>query len=134
MLNKAMVIGRLGKDPDIKYTNSGSAVASFSMALSEYWKDKQGEKQEKTEWIDIVAWERLADLAQSYLQKGSVCYVEGKLQTRSWDDQQGQKKYRTEIVASQIRFLDSKSNDRPSKPQNTQPQKEAYIIDDEVDF
>ena len=134
MLNKVMMIGRLGGNPEIKYTNSGAAVASFSVALSEYWKDKQGEKQEKTEWVNIVAWERLADQAQSYLQKGSVVYIEGKLQTRSWDDQQGQKKYKTEVVANQFRFLDSKSNDRSSQPQNAQPQKEAYIIEDDVDF
>ena len=98
MLNKVMLIGRLGRDPEIRYTQSGNAVASFSIATSEYWRDKQGQRQEKTEWHDIVAWDRLADQAQSYLKKGSMVYIEGKLQTRSWDDQQGQKKYRTEIV------------------------------------
>ena len=108
MLNKVMLIGRLGRDPEIRYTQSGNAVASFSIATSEYWRDKQGQRQEKTEWHDIVAWDRLADQAQSYLKKGSMVYIEGKLQTRSWDDQQGQKKYRTEIVANQVRFLDSR--------------------------
>jgi len=108
MLNKVMLIGRLGRDPEIRYTQSGNAVASFSIATSEYWRDKQGQRQEKTEWHDIVAWDRLADQAQSYLKKGSMVYIEGKLQTRSWDDQQGQKKYRTEVVANQVRFLDSR--------------------------
>ena len=91
MLNKVMLIGRLGRDPEIRYTQSGNAVASFSIATSEYWRDKQGQRQEKTEWHDIVAWDRLADQAQSYLKKGSMVYIEGKLQTRSWDDPQGQK-------------------------------------------
>lgn len=136
MLNKVMMIGRLGGNPEIKYTNSGAAVASFSVALSEYWKDKQGEKQEKTEWVNIVAWDRLADQAQSYLQKGSVVYIEGKLQTRSWDDQQGQKKYKTEVVANQFRFLDSRqSSSRSEETSNTkqEPQQNSYIEDD-VDF
>ena len=110
MLNKVMLIGRLGRDPEIRYTQSGNAVASFSIATSEYWRDKQGQRQEKTEWHDIVAWDRLADQAQSYLKKGSMVYIEGKLQTRSWDDQQGQKKYRTEVVANQVRFLDSRES------------------------
>lgn len=135
MLNKVMIIGRLGANPEIKYTNSGSAVASFSMALSEYWRDKQGEKQEKTEWVNVVAWDRLADQAQSYLQKGSVVYVEGKLQTRSWDDQQGQKKYKTEVVANQFRFLDSRSekpqpSQAPQQPQESQQNQNPYIEDD----
>lgn len=115
MLNKVMVIGRLGKNPEIRYTNEGKAVCSFSVATTEYWRDKQGQKQEKTEWVNVVAWERLADQAQSYLSKGSILYVEGKLSTKSWE-QEGQKKYKTEVIASQFRFLDS----RQSEPQNNQ--------------
>lgn len=135
MLNKIMLIGRLGSNPEIKYTNSGSAVASFSMALTEYWRDKQSTKQEKTEWINVVAWERLADQAQSFLQKGSLVFVEGKLQTRSWDDQQGQKKYKTEVVANQFRFLDSRSekpqpSEAPQQPQESQQNQNPYIEDD----
>ncbi|MBF0353200.1 MAG: single-stranded DNA-binding protein [SAR324 cluster bacterium] len=109
-LNKVMLIGRLGKDPEIRYTPSGSAVANFSIATTDSWKDKQGQKQEKTEWHNIVAWDRLADLAQNYLKKGSQLYVEGRLQTRSWEDQQGQKKYTTEIIANTIQFLESKGS------------------------
>lgn len=115
MLNKVMVIGRLGKNPEIRYTNEGKAVCSFSVATTEYWRDKQGQRQEKTEWVNVVAWERLADQAQSYLSKGSILYVEGKLSTKSWE-QEGQKKYKTEVIASQFRFLDS----RQSEPQNNQ--------------
>jgi single-strand DNA-binding protein len=115
MLNKVMVIGRLGKNPEIRYTNDGKAVCSFSVATTEYWRDKQGQKQEKTEWVNVVAWERLADQAQSFLSKGSILYVEGKLSTKSWE-QEGQKKYKTEVIASQFRFLDS----RQSEPQNNQ--------------
>jgi len=135
MLNKIMLIGRLGSNPEVKYTNSGSAVASFSMALTEYWRDKQGTKQEKTEWVNVVAWDRLADQAQSFLQKGSLVFVEGKLQTRSWDDQQGQKKYKTEVVANQFRFLDSRSekpqfSQAPQQPQDNQQNQNPYIEDD----
>ncbi len=110
-LNKVMLIGRLGKDPEIRYTQSGNAVANFTMATSETWNDKQGQRQEKTEWHNIVAWDKLADLAQSYLRKGSQIYLEGKLQTRSWEDQNGQKRYTTEIQARTLQFLDS----RPSE-------------------
>ncbi|MGK5092294.1 single-stranded DNA-binding protein [Deltaproteobacteria bacterium TL4] len=104
-LNKVMLIGNLGKDPEIRYTQSGNAVANFSIATTDIWKDKQGQRQEKTEWHTVVAWDRLADLAQSYLKKGKQVYIEGSLQTRSWEDQQGQKRYTTEIIAKTIQFL-----------------------------
>ena len=110
-MNKVMLIGNLGKDPEIRYTQAGSAVANFSLATTDRWTDKQGNRQEKTEWHDIVAFDRLADLAQNYLKKGKSIYVEGRLQTRSWEDQQGQKRYRTEVVANVIQFLDSKTSD-----------------------
>ena len=113
-LNKVMLIGNLGKDPEIRYTQAGSAVANFSLATTDRWTDKQGNRQEKTEWHDIVAFDRLADLAQNYLNKGKSIYVEGRLQTRSWEDQQGQKRYRTEVVANVIQFLDSKTSDGDS--------------------
>lgn len=105
-LNKVMLIGRLGKDPEVRYTANGSAVANFSVATSEYWTDKQGQKQEKTEWHNIVCWNKLADLAQNYLKKGKLVYLEGRLQTTSWDDQSGQKRYKTEINADIIQFLE----------------------------
>ncbi len=98
-LNKVTLIGRLGHDPEIRYTQSGSAVANATIATNDYWTDKQGEKQERTEWHSLVLWGKLADLAQSYLKKGSQVYVEGQLSTRKWKDEQtGQDKYSTEVL------------------------------------
>ena len=115
-LNKVTLIGRLGQDPEIRYTQSGSAVANTTIATNDYWTDKQGEKQERTEWHSLVMWGRLADLAQSYLKKGSQVYVEGRLQTRDWEDQQGQKHYKTEVVVTTMQFLDSRiSESEPSQ-------------------
>ncbi len=113
-LNKVMLIGRLGQDPEIRYTQSGSAVANVTIATNDYWTDKQGGKQERTEWHSLVLWGKLADLAQSYLKKGSQVYVEGRLQTRDWEDQQGQKHYKTEVVVTTMQFLDSKMSDSSS--------------------
>ncbi len=113
-LNKVMLIGRLGQDPEIRYTQSGSAVANATIATNENWTDKQGGKQERTEWHSLVLWGKLADLAQSYLKKGSQVYVEGRLQTRDWEDQQGQKHYKTEVVVTTVQFLDSKMSDSGS--------------------
>ena len=93
-LNKVMLIGRLGQDPEIRYTQSGSAVANATIATNDYWTDKKGEKQERTEWHSLVLWGKLADLAQSYLKKGSQVYVEGRIQTRDWEDDQSQKHYK----------------------------------------
>ena len=104
-VNKVMLIGRLGKDPELKYTPSGAGVCNFSIATSESWMDKSGQKQERTEWHRIVVWGKLAELSNQYLAKGRQCFVEGKLQTRSWEDQQGNKKYTTEILANTIQFL-----------------------------
>ena len=88
-LNKVMLIGNLGRDPEIRYTQAGSAVANFSLATTDRWTDRQGQRQERTEWHDIVAFDRLADLAQNYLKKGKSVYIEGRLQTRSWEDKEG---------------------------------------------
>jgi single-strand DNA-binding protein len=105
-LNKVMLIGNLGKDPEIKYTPSGVPVAKFSIATNESYKDKGGEWQERTEWHNIVAWQRLAEIIGEYVKKGSKLYVEGRLQTSSWEDKQsGEKKYKTEIVATSILLL-----------------------------
>ena len=107
-LNKVMLIGNLGRDPEIRYTQAGSAVANFSLATTDRWTDRQGQRQERTEWHDIVAFDRLADLAQNYLKKGKSVFIEGRLQTRSWEDPQGQKRYRTEVVANGMQFLDAR--------------------------
>src|ERR1700690_2495879 len=104
-LNKGMLIGNLGKDPEVRYTPGGQAVANFTIATNENWTDKQGQKQERTEWHRIVVWGKLAELCGKYLTKGRQAYIEGRLQTRSWEDQQGQKRYSTEIVANTVQFL-----------------------------
>ena len=105
-VNKVILLGNIGKDPEIKYTPSGTAVANFSIATGERFKDEEGQWQERTEWHNIVAWDKLAEIIGQYVKKGSKLYVEGKLQTRSWDDKQsGEKKYRTEIVAQDISLL-----------------------------
>lgn len=133
-LNKVMLIGRLGQDPEVRYTQSNTAVATLSVATSERYKDGNGEFQEKTEWHRVVAWGRLAEICQQYLNKGSLIYIEGPLQTRQWEDNQGQKKYTTEIKALQMTMLDSKGsgggnqggnqggNRAPVQNQNTAPQ------------
>ena len=107
-LNKVMLIGRLGQDPEVRYTQSNTAVATLSLATNERYKDGNGEQQERTEWHRVVAWGRLAEICQQYLNKGSLIYVEGPLQTRSWEDNQGQKRYTTEIKALQMTMLDSR--------------------------
>ncbi len=104
-LNKVTLIGNLGKDPELKYTNSGVAVATFSLATSDSWKDQEGNMQERTEWHNIVAWRKLAEICGQYLKKGSQVYIEGKIQTRSYNDKEGVKKYITEIVADQLLML-----------------------------
>ena len=110
MLNKVMLIGNLGRDPEVRSTPSGQQVASFSIATNRRWKDRDGNKQEQTEWHNIVVWGRQAEIAGQYLSKGRQIFVEGRLQTRSWDDKQsGEKKYRTEIVCDNFQMLGSRS-------------------------
>lgn len=110
-LNKVQIIGRLGKDPEIRYTQGGQAIASFSVATDSKWTNKAGEKQEKTEWHRVKAWGKLGELAGEYLAKGRQVYVEGRLETSEYTDKEGVKKYSTEIVANDIQFLDSKGGD-----------------------
>ncbi len=117
-VNKVILIGYLGKDPEIRYTPSGVAVANFSIATSEKWKDKQGEQQEKTEWHNIVAWKKLGEICGEYLSRGQQVYIEGRLQTRAWEDRDGNKKYTTEIVANQMKMLGKSST--AAKPANKQ--------------
>lgn len=106
-LNKVMIIGNLGKDPEMRFTANGSSVATFSVAVSRQIPSGEGERREETEWFSVVAWNKLAELCNQYLQKGRKVYVEGRLQTRSWDAQDGTKKYRTEVIAQEVQFLDS---------------------------
>lgn len=104
-INKVILIGRLGKDPEVRYTTSGGAVTNFTMATSESWTDKGGQKQERTEWHRIVVWGKLGELCGQYLAKGRQAFVEGRLQTREWQDKDNNKRYTTEIVAMNVQFL-----------------------------
>ncbi|WP_020677183.1 single-stranded DNA-binding protein [Geopsychrobacter electrodiphilus] len=111
-VNKVILVGNLGKDPELRYTPAGAAVATFSLATTERYKDRDGNRQEKTEWHNIVAWRQLAEICGKYLHKGKQIYIEGKIQTRSYDDRDGNKKYITEIVADQMHMLGSKTDDQ----------------------
>jgi single-strand DNA-binding protein len=114
-VNKAILIGRLGSDPEVRHTQSGQAVANFNIATSENWTDKSGQRQEKTEWHRIVAWGRTAELCNQYLKKGRQVFIEGKLQTREWTDQSGQTRRTTEIKADNVTFLGGRDdNQQPS--------------------
>jgi single-strand DNA-binding protein len=112
-LNKILLIGNLGKDPEVRYTTDGSPVATFSLATSENWTDKSGGRQEHTEWHTIVAWNKLADLAKRYLSKGRQVYIEGRIRSRDWTDKDGNKRRTTEVIASQMVLLGS-------RPQNAE--------------
>ena len=107
-INKVTLIGHTGKAPEVRYTQGGAPVANFSLATNESWTSNTGERQERTEWHKIVAWRKLAEICQEYVKKGSYLYIEGKLQTRSYDDRDGVKRYITEIVASELMLLDRK--------------------------
>lgn len=107
-LNKVLLIGRLGQDPELKYTQSGIAVVKFTLATNQQWKDQDGNTQDKTEWHNVVAWRRLAEICAEYLKKGSKVYLEGALSTSSWEDENKKKHYRTEVVLNDMIMLDSK--------------------------
>ena len=107
-VNKVILVGNLGQDPEVRYMPNGNAVANLSIATSESWKDQQGQMQERTEWHRLTMYRRLAEVAGEYLRKGSQIYVEGKLQTRKWQDQQGQDKYTTEVIVDQMQMLGGK--------------------------
>jgi single-strand DNA-binding protein len=145
-LNKAMIIGNLTRDPEVRNTPSGQPVASFSVATNFVWKDQSGQKQEKAEYHNVVAWRRLAEICGQYLKKGSKVYIEGRMQTRDWTGQDGVKKYRTEIVAENMIMLSSQgggaggysapsaprqnySQNRPATPMEEQPYSNEPIID-----
>lgn len=134
-INKVILVGNVGTDPEVRYLPNGNAVTTLSIATSETWKDKQnGEKQERTEWHRVVCFNRLGEIAGEYVRKGSKLYVEGSLRTRKWQDQQGQDRYTTEIIAADIQMLDSKGtgagasfhDDSHSVPQSTnQPRSQS---------
>ncbi|MDA3902991.1 MAG: single-stranded DNA-binding protein [Desulfuromusa sp.] len=111
-VNKVILVGNLGKDPDLRYTPSGTAVATFSLATTERYKDRDGNKQEKTEWHNIVAWRQLAEICGKYLHKGKQIYIEGKIQNRSYDDRDGNKRYISEVVVDQMQMLGGRDDNQ----------------------
>lgn len=121
MLNKAMIIGRLGRDPEIRYTHEGKACASLNIATDESYTDRNGNKITRTEWHRVIVWEKSAEACGNHLSKGSLVYVEGKLQTREWQDQQGQKRYTTEIRAERVQFLERRKDNGRQNQSNTEP-------------
>lgn len=134
-VNKVILVGHLGKDPETRYMPSGKAVSNFSIATSETWK-KDGEKQEKTEWHNIVAFDKLGEIVAQYLKKGSLVYIEGKLQTRKWQDKEGKDRYSTEIVASQMQMLGGRPSDggqRRAEPERA-PADDPGGFDDDIPF
>tara|TARA_Y100000768_G_scaffold362775_1_gene321858 strand:+ start:384 stop:806 length:423 start_codon:yes stop_codon:yes gene_type:complete len=136
-LNKVLILGNLGADPDIKYTQAGSPVANLSVATSESWKDKTtNEKVEKVEWHRVVVFGRLAEIAGDYLKKGSKIFVEGKLQTRDWEDSEGKKRYTTEVIAREMTMLDSKGDSNASSTQasNSAPKQDNDKFEEDIPF
>jgi single-strand DNA-binding protein len=149
-LNKVMLIGNLGKDPEVRYTAGGTAVASFSLATSEKFKGKTGEWEEKTEWHNITLWARLAEIAGEYLAKGKTVYIEGRLQTRKWQDKEGKDRYTTEIVGEKMQMLSGKGEgggsggggggrpaQRPAQQEHSQGnsyEEPVFNPDDEIPF
>ena len=135
-LNKVMIIGRLTRDPEIRTTPNGEQNANLSLATNFSWSDKNGQKQERSEFHNVIAWRKLAEICQKYLHKGSRLYVEGRLQTRSWEDQSGVKKYRTEVVVENLIMLDSKgagvsnTNDNEQLPPTNDNLEEEINVED----
>jgi single-strand DNA-binding protein len=147
-LNKVMIIGRLGFDPEMRFTTSGSPVTTFRVAVGRQWRDSNGESRDETEWFSVVAWNKLAEICNQYLAKGARVYVEGRLQTRSWEDQQtGQTRYKTEVIANDMIILDGREgragrDEEPGPPRDAprqqrggfQPPPPTDIGDEDIPF
>jgi single-strand DNA-binding protein len=138
-VNKVILVGNVGQDPEVKYTASGVPVAKVSLATNERFKDRNDQWQDRTEWHSVVAWQRLAEIVGEYVRKGSKLYIEGKLQTSNWEDRQsGEKKYRTEIVARDIVLLGSRDNGHEDKGElsreQSSPEPAPAVVDDDIPF
>ena len=120
-VNKVILIGRLGKDPDLRYTPGGKAVASFTLATNERWSGQDGQKKESTTWHNIVAWGRTAEVLKEYLRKGSEIYIEGRIDNRSWDDKEGKKRYTSEVIVQNFQFVGSRAGSEQQAPPSTGP-------------
>ncbi len=131
-LNKVQLIGHLGKNPEVRYTSNGSAVANFSMATNEVWTGKDGQKNERAEWHNIVAWGKLGEICGEYLSKGKQVYIEGRLTTRSWEDRDGNKRYTTEVRADNMIMLGGPGSN--SDAVESQPSNEPSSIEDDIPF
>ena len=116
MVNRVTLVGRLGRDPEMRQTGTGTPIVNFSVATNESWKDKNGEQQERTEWHKIIAWGRLAEICNEYLTKGKQVYIEGRLQTNEWEDKDGNKRYTTEVVANEMKMLGTRSEEDYTSP------------------
>jgi len=137
MVNKVILIGRLGADPEVRYTQEGAMVTNFRLATDEQWRDKSGEKVQRTEWHRIVTFGKLAEICGNYLSKGRLVYIEGRIQTRSWDDRDGNKRYTTEIVAQNMQMLERKEqgSDQVREPDNSASSYEGSSTpEDDVPF
>jgi single-strand DNA-binding protein len=134
-LNKVMLIGHVGKDPEVRFTGSGTPVASFSLATNESWKDAEGNLQERTDWHNIIAWKKLAEICGEWLKKGSKVYIEGRIQTRDYEDKNtGAKKYITEIIASTMIMLSDNRNAGAAPAEGSAPSKAAAASNDDLPF
>lgn len=135
MINKAILLGHVGADPEVRYTQDNVPVATFNIATTEVWKDKAGEKQERTDWHRIVAWNALADLCSKYIRKGSKLYIEGSIHTRDYEDKDGIRRYVTEVKAYTIKLLDKKEGTRPPAPDEEYGRPTAPAMDggDDID-
>ena len=138
-VNKVILVGRLGQDPEVRYTQGGTAVANLRIATDETWKDQSGERQQRTEWHTVVAWRRLAEICGQYLSKGRLVYIEGKLQTRSWQDREGNKRYSTEVQADNMVMLGGgRSEEGQATPAPAQPAAasgaDSGTSDDDIPF
>ena len=137
-INKAILIGNLGKDPELRYTPSGQAVASFSIATTRKWRDNEGQSQEQTEWHNIIVWGKQAENANEYLQKGRSVYIEGRIQNRSYEDKDGNKRYISEVVAQTVQYLGSKGDqsntNKQSQQQPSDTPPEVSSDDDDLPF
>jgi single-strand DNA-binding protein len=130
-MNKALLIGRLGRDPETRYTSGGQPVANFSLATDESYRDRDGARRKKTEWHKIVIWGKQAEIAQQYLKKGSLVFIEGRIQSREWQNKEGQKQTAFEIIAGSFRMLDGRGDGDPgSKPAAGAQQEASDVIDD----
>ncbi|MFZ4439009.1 MAG: single-stranded DNA-binding protein [Syntrophales bacterium] len=138
MINKVILVGRLGKDPEVRYTPDGMMITNFTMATDEQRKDKTGERVQKTEWHRIVTFGKLAEICGKYLVKGKLVYLEGRIQTKAWDDKEGVKRYTTEIIASNMQMLDSKgqrsADGSSEEPQISHSGADAPLSEEDVPF